>query len=335
MRKLLLSFLLIIISLSSEAQTVPSSCTQSQVILDSFYTDAQRLAIRRVFKFRAQEMDSTHIPQDRTDTALQALTLIYNATTLPARDTVTDMLHIHSLADNGVDSPYNFTMNKLQIWSGENQPWMVDFYNNVIPTSDPAINQLLSDYELQLDQYLDLTSGMDGLYFTSDSNYNLAQVAKVWEQVYFCIGGDLGVTDDAPDILLDSITPTYTQLSFKYGWGSCATGCDYNRYWTFQANFDCTVTYMGSSGDTLPYTVLVPFFNKQKIQVYPNPFTDKISIKNISGDSDYSIYSATGVLVQKGRVGRKETIAVDCAPGVYYLRLSDKNGVRVAKLLRE
>ena len=111
MRKLLLSFLLIIISLSSEAQTVPSSCTQSQVILDSFYTDAQRLAIRRVFKFRAQEMDSTHIPQDRTDTALQALTLIYNATTLPARDTVTDMLHLHSLADNGVDRPYNFTMN--------------------------------------------------------------------------------------------------------------------------------------------------------------------------------------------------------------------------------
>lgn len=337
MRKSLLSVLFIIIAFAADAQVFPSDCTAPDSVKNAYKTDAQRLGLRRVYKFHAAEMDSTHIPGDRTDTALNALILVYNATTLPARDTVTDMLHIHSFADGGLDSPFSFTMNKLRIYANETEQWMQDFKLGIIPTSDPVINTFLTNYELTLDNYDDLTSGLDGLFFTSDSNYNLGAVAQEWGQAYFAIGGDVGINGDGPDIFLDTVTSTYTQLTFRYGWVACGSGCIYNRYWTFQANYDCTVTYMGSYGDTLPWTPngLSPELFTNATVVYPNPFTDKIMVKNIAAKTRYAIYSATGILVKQGSVSNEEPVAVDALPGMYILRLTDDKGSRIVKLLKE
>lgn len=334
MGRTLLLFVLIFSTLASEAQLYPSDCIAPDSIKALYKTDAQRLALRRVYKFHLPGMNADTIPALQTDTALQALVTLYNAATMPARDTVINKFNIHSFAQGGLDSPYKFSMNRLQIWADETEQWMQDFKNGIIPTSDTLINQLLLDYHLTLDTYVDLTSGIDGLYFTSDSNYNMDAVAVLWGQAYFAVGGDMGAVGDASDILLDTVTSTYTQLTFKYGWGDCPSGCVYNRYWTFQVNFDCTVTYVGSYGDTIP-ALSVTGITKNDVAVYPNPFNRDLYVDNVKANTAYHLYNSTGVLVMNGIVSAKQPIITDLPQGVYFLKLSADDGVKVMKLVRE
>jgi hypothetical protein len=336
MRKGLLFFLFVIISFSGYAQLFPSNCSAPDSVKERYKTDAQRLALRSVYKYRENAMNITYIPAGRTDTMLNALILVYNATTMPARDTVTDMLDIHSFAMSTLDSPYKFTMNRLQIYAYETEPWMQDFKNGIIPTSDAVINTFLTDYHLHLDYYNDLTSGLDGVFFISDSNYNMDAVAVEWGQAYFAIGGDVGLTGDGPDILMDTITSNYVQLTYRYGWLACGSGCVYNRYWTFRSNFDCTVDYMGSYGDTLVYqTNNVAEISGKEMSVFPNPFNDKLIIENVALHSAYAIYSLTGALLQQGVVTDATPIDVDLAPGMYILKVKSDEQMQTVRLLKQ
>jgi hypothetical protein len=337
MNKVLLSLSLTVLSLSGAAQIFPSSCAAPDSVKQAYRTDAQRLALRRVFQLKTSEMDSTNIPADKTDTALNALILLYNAGTMPARDTVIDMLNIHSFATS-LDSPYKFSMNKLEIYADQTYPWMDDYKNGIIPTSDASINQFQNFYNLHFDTYVDLTFGFDGLEFTSDSNYNMHAVAANFSQAFpNSVGNDMGMAGDGPDIMLDTVTATYTQLTFRYGWEDCPVGCIYNRYWTFQCNFDCTVTYIGSTGDTLPWqpNSVANIGGGAALSVYPNPFNDKIIVKNVAEGSDYLLYSVTGATIQQGKLSEGAAIAPDCPPGFYFLRVSDKEKTRTVKLLKE
>lgn len=337
MNKVLLFLLFISIHFAAGAQTFPSGCTAPDSVKAAYKADAQRLALRRVFKFRAPEMDSTNIPATWTDTALNALVVLYNATTMPARDTVVSMLNIHSFAEGGLDSPFAFSMNRLTIYAPDTLAWMDDYKNGIIPTSDASINQFQTLYNLHLDTYIDLTFGLDGLEFTSDSNYNLHAVAANFMQAYpNSVAADMGAPGDGPDIFVDTVTDTYTQLTFKYGWEDCPVGCVFNRYWTFRCNFDCTVTYMGSTGDTLPWQPnSIAERELDGPVVYPNPFTDRIIVRNVSNGGTYEIFSAGGAIVQRGKLEDGRPIELNAPAGVYFLRLADREQSRVLKLLKE
>lgn len=320
--------------MAASAQLYPSSCTAPDSIKQQYRTDAQRLALRRVYKLHLPEMSMDTIPTLQADTMMNALITLYNATTMPQRDTIFSILNIHSFANGGVDSPYKFTLNKLQIWADETEPWMMDFKNNIIPTSNTTINQFLTDYHLTLDTYLDLTSGLDGLFFTSDSNFNMHAVAATWGQSFTVIGNDPGMQGDAPDILNDTVTDTYTRLTFRYGWEDCPSGCVYNRYWTFRVNFDCTVQFDSAYGDVLP-PLLVPGIARNTVQVYPNPFAGSFSVSQVPVQTPYQVYSITGTIVNSGLISGSGTIAVEGAPGIYFLKLAGKEGTQVIKLLKE
>mgnify|MGYP001597857257 CR=1 FL=1 len=96
MNKLLL-FCLIFSVFSSYAQTVLSNCNAPDSIVKKYKDDADKLAINRVFHINSTYKDSIEINKPIRNNYLKALLAVYNATNLPARDTVIDIFNIHNL----------------------------------------------------------------------------------------------------------------------------------------------------------------------------------------------------------------------------------------------
>lgn len=74
----------------------------------------------------------------------------------------------------------------------------------------------------------------------------------------------------------------------------------------------------------------IPNSNSQEIELYPNPFNDKINIFPKSGIlksySDYKIYNVNGVLVLEGMLLHKVIDASKLEPGIYQIHIFGTNG---------
>ena len=57
------------------------------------------MAVRKFFNNNLNEKDSVLISVAHADTFFRVLVAVYNATSLPARDTVVNLLHIHTSID--------------------------------------------------------------------------------------------------------------------------------------------------------------------------------------------------------------------------------------------
>jgi hypothetical protein len=68
----------------------------SSQIIDTYKSDADRLAIRRVNQLNSVYKDSVTIHPQFSSNYLNALVAIRNATALPAVDTITRFLDIHT-----------------------------------------------------------------------------------------------------------------------------------------------------------------------------------------------------------------------------------------------
>ena len=69
----------------------------------------------------------------------------------------------------------------------------------------------------------------------------------------------------------------------------------------------------------------VPSINKDKITIYPNPTTGKITISGLDGVAvDVSVYSANGQLVMKRKITSDEEIDLsDMKRGLYMMKIND------------
>lgn len=115
--KLISLFLTIVVgTLTTYGQIVPSSCSAPDSILSKYNDDADRLALRKIYRNNLTYKDSINIPQEHSDTVLNALIAVYNATTLPARDTVVNMFDIHSFPE--------IIMNGIEVAADSNLSWM-------------------------------------------------------------------------------------------------------------------------------------------------------------------------------------------------------------------
>ena len=97
MKTATLLFLFIAYQISSNCQIVPSVCTAPDSIVTKYKEDADRLTLRKIYRNNLSFKDSIDIPKVHSDTVLNALIAVYNATTLSERDTVTIMFDIRYL----------------------------------------------------------------------------------------------------------------------------------------------------------------------------------------------------------------------------------------------
>ena len=115
------------LSFTSTCQTVSSSCQVEGSVYKLYKNDADRMTIRRVNYIGSNYKDSVRINKQISRDYLSALMAVYNATALPAVDTITRLLNIHT---------YNPGLNSLIVMADSNLIWMTNMRYNIFPTRD-------------------------------------------------------------------------------------------------------------------------------------------------------------------------------------------------------
>jgi hypothetical protein len=310
-----------------EAQ-VNSSCQGADSVVNKYRNDSRRLAVRRVFKTGSSYKDSVAIDTSQSGRYMRALIAVYNATAIPARDTVVSLLNIHTNPDPELRS--------LHIKAPGTLAWMNKLMNSITPTGDAQVDQLMSKYKLQPMAYYQ-SINYDLAVLKSDSSLNIAALCTAFK-------GISGVMDSAPETsyndtrnIKDSTGTGFTILNYSYGWGTCENGCDYRAFWKLKVYGDCSVEWLGSSGDVL-YTAINDLSKDAGLaRFYPNPADAIIYLeKDVAGDqSDVEISDLTGRLILRDIPGVSGEIDISGLPaGVYIARVKKGDGVWMGRIVK-
>jgi hypothetical protein len=293
MKRILILLPILTWAIASLGQTVQSSCSAPDSIVASFQDDADRLTVRKIYRQSLTYIDSVTIPQSHADTILNALIAVYNATTLPARDTVVSIFDIHTFPEP--------ILNGFNIAADSTLPWMQQLKLGNIPTGNAAIDNVIATYNLSVQSYLTFGNSYpwQNVVFISDNNYNflpltadLATIPGVYEsEPNFAFGDGNNISD--------SIYSDHVELIFSLGWGDCPSGCTARRFWKFNIYYDCSVEYVGSYGTPLQITSIAESAFSE-ISVFPNPFSQNIQVRGFSETFEYTISNILGQPIIQG-----------------------------------
>lgn len=314
--KLIIAFFVVTSSLTY-GQIVPSSCLASDSIISKYKNDAYRITLRKLLRNNSTYKDSLQIPGGVTDTTLNALIAIYNATTLPARDTVVKIYPVHTWPD--------LDLNHIYISADSNLVWVQNIRKGVSPTGSYTVDSLLNKYKLKLQHYFpNKFFPYHSFTLVSDSVYNMLAMSKLFlgiSGVYYSnphtIGGD-------GNNITDSVYSDHIEIIYSVGWGDCLAGCIDRRYWKFNVYWDCSVEFVSSYGSRLPLTSIVEK-ESSVLNIYPNPFNDYIFINNNNLKINYTITNLLGEEVKRGTATTTIEDLKNLQKGIYILQIiSDK-----------
>lgn len=328
MKSLIIISLLAGFSNSGFTQVVASSCVASDSIKALYRNDADRLELRKIYDNNLTWVDSVEIPQAESDTILNALIAVYNATSLQARDTVVDIYHIHTF-------PYP-VMNNIAVKADTIQLWMQELANGNLTTGESAIDDLISVYLFDQVTYTDLSWGAaDVVTFVSDSNYNLYPLIAELNLVPGVNYAQMNSYAGDGNEIYSTVFSDHVELIYRYSWGDCMSGCINNRYWKFKVYYDCSVEFVSSWG-TLIYYMEFESYNKSAISVAPNPFQNQLTITGVNEEYNYEIYSISGEKLHFGTETTNVISGLDILPaGIYVLVLQTENVVMTLRVVKE
>jgi hypothetical protein len=203
----------------------------------AYFEDAARLALRDLLP---TGFAAIPIPRERIQPYYGALVAVYNATLLPARDTVVEAYAIHTY-------PYPSTRS-LVVAAASAETWVQHLIAGDVPTGNATVDDLLARYALTLGTVWHFRDGEALLTLTPDEPLNIAALAPLFSRV-------AGVRYAEPDgfvgdgnNLEGSIPDSRVLLSYSVGSGDCPSGCINRRYYRFAVSADGMVEYLGASG---------------------------------------------------------------------------------------
>lgn len=231
-----------------DTATAPRS-TQSSVddsrlpaeLRTAYLEDANRVALRDLLASGFLEVP---IPQDAVQPYYNALVLVYNATALPARDTVVDVYGIHTFGHPSTRS--------LLLWLSGTQEWIQRLARREVPTGEPSIDTLLARYSLSLGRAYVMHDGDVLVTLGPPEPLNMEALAGLFR-------GIAGVRFAEPNNMIGdgnditgSIEGSRVMLDYSVGYGDCPAGCTARRFYHFAVHEDGTVEYLGASGSPPP-----------------------------------------------------------------------------------
>lgn len=329
MKKTIILIAFLILISTGYSQIVQSSCDASEDVIEDYNVDAGVLTLRKFYNNDLTYKDSIEIPTEDVDTILNALLAVWNATELPARDTVVDMFEI--------SAAFNYDVRVFSIKCDTSIVWANNLIDGIEETGNDTVDSLLNKYQLEYYFHLNLIEN-NYIYLLTDVNYNMLELSKNFE----LISGVISVyassgqySNHMDENITAEIHTEYVDLEYSFGWGDCMNGCFFWRYWGFRVYYDCSVEYVGSHGYTLLGSDVQDAENSLAIHVFPNPFDNKISISGIVGIFEFSIYNINGEILQKGVVVNNvidtQNILI---PGIYFLELHNNNTVVTKKIYK-
>ncbi|MEP6793660.1 MAG: T9SS type A sorting domain-containing protein [Saprospiraceae bacterium] len=298
------------------------SCEAPDSIKEKYRDDADRLALEKINRENLTYKDSVFIPQVISDTFLNALIAVYNAIDIPERDTVISMFDIHVFPTMSLD--------QFLVAADSNLLWMKNLHQGIIPTGYHPLDSLIEIYDLSIDEYDPEYNWFfyHVVYFKSSRNYNIPALADLFdalpevhfaEPTYGCCDGNT-IHEPFFEDELEGIG-----LVYFVGWGDCPAGCTGGRSWYFRIYDDCTVDFIQSFGQPLPYT-RTEENPKVSVKIWPNPFNDFIEVDGIQESFQYSILNSYGQQLIKGKFSGKGIMHLDIMnPGIYLLTIQSNH----------
>ncbi len=327
MRKLLLIFLIVSSGVVLHAQRVQSSCQASDRIRAMYQEDADRLALRLTFEKKTPFMDSARIYKIWSDSILNALVAVHNLDSFPARDSIIDLIKIHSFS--------NPSLKRFFMAADSTLFWMKMLQFNQFPTKIDSVDFLLNKYRIKvLRYYIVNTEPYHIIVFESEGNYNFEVISNLFDSlggVYY--SNIYKYSGDGNDINV-RLDTTFMDLTYSYGWDDCIASCQKRRYWTFRVFNDCSVEYLGSKGNA--YFANIKTVRNEKINIHPNPVKDKIEIDGLFSRYKYLIYNSLGQLFAEGQNDLPQINGLGNLPrGIYFLKIMEDSKVTTFKLIKD
>jgi hypothetical protein len=208
-----------------------------------FREDASILALRDVQSDPESKETLIILPPELLKFYYYGLIHVYNAFSLPARDSVIDIYKIHTFPN---PQPHD-----LDLYIDSTKSWAHVWREGNRLTGNQQIDYLMQKYNLQFSRYYDFPWG-HSVALVSAEPINVFALGKKFELINGIFhAGSNGYYNESYDIK-SKIGTNYLLLKFNIGWGDCPSGCIAKHYWEFQVSFPGSVKFIKSYGDPIP-----------------------------------------------------------------------------------
>jgi hypothetical protein len=313
-------------------QVVNSACLAHDSILKKYKRDADELTLDRTNLNQTTFKDSVRLDPVMEQSYLRLLMAVYNATALPARDTVVTQLKIHRTARD---------LNTVTFRADTGLTWVKNIKNNISPSGYASVDYLIAKYSLKKFNYTNFLQGTCLLTLKTDTNCNILELAKRFDTIPVIWSANQAALYIDGNWMVDSLAQSYTQLIYSYGWDDCFNGCMQRRFWRFRIYNDCSVEYVNSFGSTLPLVGIVENkLESNKVKVVPNPFSDKISLifedENVRNPA-VTLFNTLGQRIYFHNLeGQEKELSLNFLPsGVYFIRVSTEAVQKTFRIIKE
>lgn len=207
-----------------------------------YQRDAHRLAVRHM---NESGDTSVAIPSALSESLFNSLIYIYNATGLPARDTVVSLYSIHTFA-----AP---NLHEIILLGVDNFcEWVERLKTGLFPVGNERVDALINTYHLTVKDTFGFPGGSQFIVLRSALALNTEELAKRFQGINCLAGAEPnGTCCDGNDIRAVAEENSW-MITFRLGWGDCPAGCIFSRYWDFLILTSGEVQYLGSRGTVIP-----------------------------------------------------------------------------------
>ncbi|MCD4791584.1 MAG: T9SS type A sorting domain-containing protein [Bacteroidales bacterium] len=313
---------------------VQSNCEITSELEYYYKYDVADLTINRLFTYNSPDTNQIIIPQVHQDSVWRGLAAIFNASTIPERDSVFDIYCIHNIS-----RLTKMLLPHIYIEVDTSISWTNNWLNGEIVTGYSELDDFIYTYNYSIfstnPNYATLVIYSDTIinsFAISDSltSFNGIEAAE-----------PIPMTVDANRIEY-SVEGEYQYFTFTLAWGDCMAGCIYKHKWEFKVHYsNCTVEYLGletNANNNFPNPINCNItsvsdidINPDIISIYPNPSIDKISIKGES-IQNIELLNGIGQFITSIRPNSNQTTIniEDLKPGLYFLKI-DIDGQSINK----
>jgi hypothetical protein len=230
-------FLLPAIVFTTSCSEEKSNCTISNPAYSYFVDDATDMAADFLRSSGNADSSEIFVPQSYVGPYVQALGLIYDATTIPQRDSV-----INKAIHKQMNGAKSIIIGILQT----NADWAYNWINGTVPTGNATADQLIGDYNLVIES---VNYGNAHDFIVIESN-NGPINGKALSRLFAPLPG---VDFAEPNTywgpysnLTCTINGTSAHVVFLEGYGDCPAGCFGYHRWEFDVDLaGCAVTFAG------------------------------------------------------------------------------------------
>lgn len=283
---------------------VPSNCVVAPQLASEYEQDIKNMVLRRMYQVHSPDTMNVTFSQAWQDTVVEGLAAIFNATSIPERDTVFNIYCVH---DN---TSLPEICNDLLIRVDTSYAWTDAWQSMTTLTGNAYIDAIVTQYDLEITAFYNWGIGNYAVLHT-DLHLNTDALIDSFEVDPGIISGEQdGIIGDAGKIDY-SVVGTDRYYEFWFEFNDCFDGCDNYRKWIFRVQNDCSVSYLGYQEwgyfgiEPLPAPINCNTFTGIEepatsilYTVFPNPTDEQINISfkgaTIFEGARLMIYNITG-----------------------------------------